>query len=159
VTPNLKRLVVVAALIQHPEGGKLLVARRHLSDPPELAGRWEFPGGKVEPGEEPRAALEREVREELGIAVTVGHVAETLYACSDAREIIILCYWCQLCPGVQPHEAQPVEVLECRWQSLDQLEALDFVPADRAFVARLAEEAKDAQGGRALPRAPSAGGR
>jgi 8-oxo-dGTP diphosphatase len=58
-----ERIVVVgAALI---DGGRLLAARR--SAPPELAGRWELPGGKVEPGEAPEAALVRELREELGV--------------------------------------------------------------------------------------------
>lgn len=56
--------VVVAAALQ--ESGRLLAARR--SAPPELAGRWELPGGKVEPGEDPKRALVRELREELGIA-------------------------------------------------------------------------------------------
>jgi 8-oxo-dGTP diphosphatase len=55
-------VVVAAALL---DGGRLLAARR--SAPPELAGRWELPGGKVEPGEAPEAALVRELREELGI--------------------------------------------------------------------------------------------
>jgi 8-oxo-dGTP diphosphatase len=62
-----ERIVVVgAALI---DGGRLLAARR--SAPPELAGRWELPGGKVEPGETPEAALVRELREELGVTVEV----------------------------------------------------------------------------------------
>jgi 8-oxo-dGTP diphosphatase len=62
-----ERIVVVgAALI---DGGRLLAARR--SAPPELAGRWELPGGKVEPGETPEAALVRELREELGVTAEV----------------------------------------------------------------------------------------
>ncbi|MEG8276719.1 (deoxy)nucleoside triphosphate pyrophosphohydrolase [Streptomyces sp. AHA2] len=63
-----ERIVVVgAALI---EDGQLLAARR--SAPVELAGRWELPGGKVEPGETPEAALERELREELGVDAEAG---------------------------------------------------------------------------------------
>ncbi|WP_210585633.1 (deoxy)nucleoside triphosphate pyrophosphohydrolase [Streptomyces sp. GESEQ-35] len=59
-------VVVGAALV---DGGRLLAARR--SAPPELAGRWELPGGKVEPGETPEAALVRELREELGVETAV----------------------------------------------------------------------------------------
>ncbi|MBG0852735.1 (deoxy)nucleoside triphosphate pyrophosphohydrolase [Streptomyces spinoverrucosus] len=58
-----ERIVVVGAAVL--DGGRLLAARR--SAPPELAGRWELPGGKVEPGETPEAALVRELREELGV--------------------------------------------------------------------------------------------
>lgn len=66
------RIVVVGAAL-FDDGGRLLAARR--SAPPELAGRWELPGGKVEPGERPDAALVRELREELGVdAETVERV-------------------------------------------------------------------------------------
>lgn len=61
------RLVVAGALL---DGTRLLAAQR--SSPPALAGQWELPGGKVEDGEEPVAALERELREELGIDVEIG---------------------------------------------------------------------------------------
>ncbi|KKD05597.1 (deoxy)nucleoside triphosphate pyrophosphohydrolase [Streptomyces sp. WM6386] len=63
-----ERTVVVGAALL--DTGRLLAARR--SAPPELAGRWELPGGKVEPGETPEAALERELREELGVEIEVG---------------------------------------------------------------------------------------
>ncbi|MGX5184232.1 (deoxy)nucleoside triphosphate pyrophosphohydrolase [Streptomyces avermitilis] len=62
-----ERIVVGAALLS---GGRLLAARR--SAPPELAGRWELPGGKVEPGETPEHALVRELREELGVTAEPG---------------------------------------------------------------------------------------
>jgi 8-oxo-dGTP diphosphatase len=66
-----ERIVVVGAALL--DDGRLLAARR--SAPPELAGRWELPGGKVEPGETPEAALVRELREELGVdAETVARV-------------------------------------------------------------------------------------
>src|SRR5687768_9782149 len=63
---HVRQVVVGAAIVRH---GTLLAARR--TTPPEAAGRWEFPGGKVEPGEHPAAALVREISEELGCDVTV----------------------------------------------------------------------------------------
>jgi len=69
--PNPLRLVVGAAIVDdlgHPTS--VLSARR--TEPPALAGRWELPGGKVEPGEEPRDALHREIREELGVQIELG---------------------------------------------------------------------------------------
>ncbi|WP_416972075.1 (deoxy)nucleoside triphosphate pyrophosphohydrolase [Streptomyces sp. 4F14] len=63
-----ERIVVVGAALL--DGGRLLAARR--SAPPELAGRWELPGGKVERGEKPEDALARELREELGVDAEVG---------------------------------------------------------------------------------------
>jgi 8-oxo-dGTP diphosphatase len=138
----LVRLLVVAGLIEHPTRPDLLVARRYLSDPPGLAGLWEFPGGKVEPGEEPRAALRREIVEELGIATRVGAVVETLHSVASHREIVILCYRCTLEKGVDPESALPLEAEECRWVPVAKLDTLEFVAADKAFVARLATDAR-----------------
>lgn len=66
-----RKLVVAAAIVDNLDAPtQLLVARR--SRPQEIAGRWEFPGGKAEPGEQPQDALHRELREELGVTVTLG---------------------------------------------------------------------------------------
>ena len=76
--------VVVAAVIER--GGLFLAARR--TEPPALAGRWEFPGGKAEPGESDAAALVRECREELGVEIEVGPQVGPHYTVGDGAYLV-----------------------------------------------------------------------
>jgi 8-oxo-dGTP diphosphatase len=122
-----EQIVVAGALI---EGSSLLVAQRER--PPELAGLWELPGGKVAPGESDAAALARELREELGVDVAVG---ERLGADVALTETMTLrAYRVTLVDGtVAPHDHRAL-----RWVVADELDALAWVPADRAWVPELA---------------------
>jgi len=131
-------MLVAAGLIIDENADKLLVSRRRAED--TLGGLWEFPGGKVEPGENPRGALEREIEEELGIDVTIGAIVETLY--SEYREfcVLILCYLTELV--ADSPAPRPLESDEVRWVPLSELDALTFVPADQPFVSWLAERAR-----------------
>jgi 8-oxo-dGTP diphosphatase len=123
-------IVVAAAIVVAGSGAgrRLLVAQR--SYPPELAGRWELPGGKVEPGESEPAALVRECREELGIEIEVGERAG-----DDAPTVgvtgTLRVYWASIRAGV----AVPGEHSDLRWLGPDELLDVDWVsPADREIV-------------------------
>lgn len=118
-----ERIVVVGAALL--DGGRLLAARR--SAPPELAGRWELPGGKVERGEAPEAALVRELREELGVA------AEPLARVPGEwplREPYVLQVWtARLLPGSPPpHPLEDHDAL--RWLTPEQIWDVDWLDQD-----------------------------
>ncbi|MEU3845173.1 (deoxy)nucleoside triphosphate pyrophosphohydrolase [Streptomyces sp. NPDC028635] len=134
-----ERIVVVGAALL--DGGRLLAARR--SAPPELAGRWELPGGKVEQGEVPEAALVRELREELGVdAETVGRVPGEW----PLREPYVLWVWtARLRPGSPaPHPLQDHDAL--RWLGPGEIWDVDWldqdVPAVRATLSALDTEVR-----------------
>ncbi|MGW1956572.1 (deoxy)nucleoside triphosphate pyrophosphohydrolase [Streptomyces sp. NPDC001920] len=128
-----ERIVVGAALL---EGGRLLAARR--SAPEELAGRWELPGGKVEPGEAPEEALVRELREELGVAA---EVIERVPGAWPLKPPYVLHVWtARLLPGAtDPEPLQDHDAL--RWLGPGELWDVDWldqdVPAVREVAGRL----------------------
>lgn len=110
---------------------RVLAARR--ARPPALAGYWEFPGGKVEPGERDVDALLRECREELAVEVILG---ERLGWDLTLPAGPVLRVWIAGLPdGSQP---VPLEHAELRWVAAAELAALDWIPADRPLVAELA---------------------
>lgn len=114
-------LVVAAAIISDQ---RVLAARR--SAPPEIAGGWEFPGGKVEPGETPEHALARECLEELGVTVRVG---ERLAVTKDAIELHL--YAGEISAGI-PLPLQGHDKL--RWVRTAELDDVDWLPIDRALI-------------------------
>ncbi|WP_375498086.1 (deoxy)nucleoside triphosphate pyrophosphohydrolase [uncultured Jatrophihabitans sp.] len=114
--------VVAAAIVLD---GQVLAARR--SRPVDLAGRWEFPGGKVEPGEDDRAALTRECREELGVEIEVGR---QLVSASDERVTLAL-YAAVLDAGTpEPGDSHD----ELRWLTASTLASVDWLPIDAALL-------------------------
>ena len=126
------RKLVVAALIRR--GGRILMSRRRADQPMPLL--WEFPGGKVEPGEAPAAALAREVREELGCAVTVGRIRDVIFHAYDDFDLYLLIYPCEITAGTP----RAVEVAEIAWLEPAQLPSLDLLPADVPLAKELALE-------------------
>jgi 8-oxo-dGTP diphosphatase len=124
-------IVVVGAAVLRD--GRLLAARR--SAPVELAGRWELPGGKVEPGERPERALVRELREELGVAAEVDRRVPGEYA---LRAPYVLRVWTvRLLPGSpEPFALQDHD--ELRWLTADELWDVDWLDQDVPAVAEVA---------------------
>jgi 8-oxo-dGTP diphosphatase len=122
--PN--QIVVAGAIVAE---GKVLVAQR--VHPPELAGRWELPGGKVAVGETEPEALVRELAEELGVDVEVGWRLGDDVALNPT--MTLRAYQAALLRG----EPQPHDHAALRWVSSAELDEVDWVPADRGFVAAL----------------------
>ncbi|MGE2730223.1 (deoxy)nucleoside triphosphate pyrophosphohydrolase [Mycolicibacterium vaccae] len=121
--PSVSLVVVAGALI---EDGALLVAQR--ARPPELAGLWELPGGKVADGEDDAAALARELHEELGVTVRVGARVGPDIALSATT--VLRAYLVQRLGGeVAPHDHRAL-----RWVRAEELDAVDWVPADRVWL-------------------------
>lgn len=125
-----ERIVVGAALLA---GGRLLAARR--SAPEELAGRWELPGGKVEPGEAPEVALVRELREELGVDA---EVIERLPGAWPLKPPYVLQVWTtRLLPGSgAPEPLQDHDAL--RWLGAGELWDVDWLELDVPAVQEVA---------------------
>lgn len=128
-----RRVLVVAALIAR--GDEVLVARRKEAG--ERAGLWEFPGGKVEPGEGERAALARELREELGVRVQVGELYARVDHIYPDLQVELALYRARLHDNEEP---RPLTAEELRWVPLRELPALPFCEADVPVLTRLAEE-------------------
>ena len=124
------RIVVTAAVIE--QGGRFLLTRR--LEGTHLAGRWEFPGGKCEPGETHHQALARELDEELAVAAVVGgHVLSTTHT-YDERTVDLHFYEVELLGTPTPQLGQ-----EMRWTSRHELRTLDFPDADAALIQLLSE--------------------
>lgn len=123
--------VAAAALVD--ADGRLLVQQRPAGKP--MAGLWEFPGGKVEPGETPESALVRELAEELGIDVQTACLAPATFASEalGARHLTLLLYVCRKWRGTP----QPQEGAVLRWVRVHQLYDLAMPPADRPLIGLL----------------------
>ncbi|MFA6114919.1 MAG: (deoxy)nucleoside triphosphate pyrophosphohydrolase [Sphingomonas sp.] len=123
--------VVAVALIDGE--GRVLVQRRPAGK--MMAGLWEFPGGKVEPGETPEAALIREIAEELGIAISPAELKPAAFASEPlaGRHLLLLLYICRAWDGM-PHALHAEELL---WCPPDSLYDLAMPPADLPLIGLL----------------------
>jgi len=126
-------LVLVAACALIDPDGRVLVTQR----PPGkyMAGLWEFPGGKVEPGETPEATLVRELREELGIDTRSACLAPLTFASHayDSFHLLMPLYVCRTWDGI----VRPLEGQGLKWLRPRDLHGLDMPPADAPLIAPL----------------------
>ena len=124
---------VVCGVITNGKGSVLACRRgagRHL------AGLWEFPGGKVDPGEDPRAALARELKEELGITVEVTEKLEPVVEWTDGKVAIRLTgYFCEISEG----NPVALEHEEIRWCEISEMSELDWAEADVPLVSEISK--------------------
>ncbi len=118
----MKEIDVVGAVVV--ADGRVLCVQRGPNG--SLADKWEFPGGKVELGESPQAALEREIREELMCRIKVGEEITTTSHEYDFGIINLTTFYCQLAAGTP----RLVEHAQMSWRSPDELGELDWAPAD-----------------------------
>jgi 8-oxo-dGTP diphosphatase len=125
-------MIVVAAALVDAEGRVLLQQRLPGR---AMAGLWEFPGGKVEPGERPETALIRELEEELGIATDEACLAPAAFASADnqGRHMLLLLYICRKWRGTP----EPLDAAALTWVRPTQMFALDMPPADKPLIGLL----------------------
>jgi len=126
------RKLVVAGLIVGDDRRVLITQRRADQS---LPLQWEFPGGKVEPGESPEAALARELVEEIGAIARVGRIWDVLFHAYPTFDLVMLVYACRL-----DGEPRAVEVADLAWVTPVDMQRYDILPADLPLVRRLAAE-------------------
>ena len=128
----MKRIEVVAAII-HDGEGRIFATQRGYGD---YKDGWEFPGGKMEPGETPEEALKREIWEELETRIVVERLVQTVEWDYSAFHLTMHCFWCHVESGqltLKEHEA-------AKWLAMDNLDCVDWLPADREVVGKLKDE-------------------
>jgi 8-oxo-dGTP diphosphatase len=112
-------------------GGKLLIAQRHAGA--HLGGLWEFPGGKREPGESFEQCLVREIREELGVEISVGRLFEEVTHDYAEKIVRLKFFTCRLVRG----EPQALGCAAIRWIENGELANYEFPPADARLLEKL----------------------
>src|SRR3546814_2179644 len=133
--PVRRAILVVAAALIDPDG-RVLVQQRAPGK--SLAGLLEFPGGKVEPGEDSQQALARELDEELGIAIDVTALSPVAFstAADDALSLVLLLFASPVWRGVP----RPLDAAALRWCTIDALRRLPMPPADVPLIDPLRSE-------------------
>ena len=131
----MSRIIDVAAGLVFQQG-KLLITQRRPDD--HLSGLWEFPGGKVEPGETFEHCLVRELREELGIEVSVGPEIEEITHTYPEKTVRLRFFLCTLISG----EARPIHCHALEWVSSEELSRYEFPAADARLLSKLRQESR-----------------
>lgn len=127
----MSQILVSAAVII--DRGRVLLTQRKSGT--HLAGAWEFPGGKVEPDEDPRDALVRELREEIGVEAVVGEIVEVTFHRYPNKSVLLLFYEARLVEESPAPRA--LDVADLRWAALEELRDELFPPADLAVLGKV----------------------
>lgn len=127
----MRTIRVVAAVIR--DGGRIFATARGYG---EYKGGWEFPGGKIEPGETPQEALAREIREELDTEIAVGELIDTIEYDYPSFHLSMDCFWCTVREGTLTLK----EAEEARWLTVDTIDSVDWLPADRGLIGKIQRE-------------------
>ena len=130
----MKIVKVVAAIIIHEN--KIFATQRGYG---EFKDGWEFPGGKIEPGETPQEALVREIKEELDIEIEVKDFLETVEYDYPEFHLSMDCFFCTIRSGelvLKEHEA-------ARWLTVETLDSVDWLPADKGLIEGIREYLKN----------------
>ena len=125
----MKRIEVVAAII-HDDQGRIFATQRGYG---EFKDYWEFPGGKMEPGESPEEALKREIWEELETKIDIERLVTTIEYDYPVFHLTMHCYWCKIKTGslkLKEHEA-------ARWLDRNHLDSVNWLPADHQLLSLL----------------------
>lgn len=127
----MKTVRVVAAVIR--DNDRIFATARGYGD---LKGGWEFPGGKIEAGETPEAALKREIMEELDIEISVGPLIDTIEYDYPAFHLSMDCFWCEIVSG----EIVLKEAEAARWLTRETLDSVEWLPADITLIEKIRVE-------------------
>ena len=128
---NKKTISVVAAVIR--DGERVFATQRGYG---EFKDGWEFPGGKIEPGETAEEALVREIREELDTEISVGKLIDRIEYDYPTFHLSMDCFWCEILSG------DPVlkEAEDAKWLTKETLDSVDWLPADITLIEQIREE-------------------
>ncbi len=128
------RTVLVAAAVM-VENGRVLLTQRKAGT--HLEGAWEFPGGKVLPGEDPRVGLRRELEEELGIVAVVGEIVDVTFHRYDEADRAVLLLFFEATRASQSPEPRALDVAAFAWSGPGELDPARFPAADLGVLAKV----------------------
>lgn len=127
----MKTIRVVAAVIRSED--KIFATARGYG---EFKGQWEFPGGKIEPGETPEVALAREIKEELETEIKVGELIHTIEYDYPAFHLSMDCFWCEIIKG----DLVLKEAEDAKWLTKDHLYDVKWLPADITLIEKIRKQ-------------------
>ena len=134
-----ERLVDVTAAVIGGKDGRILVCSRPAGR--HMAGKWEFPGGKIEPGETPEDCIRREIREELGMAIAVGPVLTVMEHDYGVKYVRVTFF-----AAVSDDTPAAKDGQAFRWVTADEMESVAFLDADRPVAAEIRKKTKKISG-------------